>query len=79
MIPKKPPSDLIREVAGLPSAEPRTLPDTTERRGSSFLLVLLCSGGFYWLNQRQIIGVCLRAIDPLRYRPTLQVVVRRRL
>ena len=23
-------------------------PDTTERRGSSFLLAPLCSGGFYW-------------------------------
>jgi hypothetical protein len=33
----------------------------------------------YGLNQRRIIRVCLRAIDPLRHRPTLKAVVGRRL
>jgi hypothetical protein len=36
----------------------------------------LRSGQYHLVDQRRIVGVCLRAIDPFRSWPALQVIVR---
>jgi hypothetical protein len=36
----------------------------------------LRSGEYHLVDQRRIVGVCLRAIDPFRNWPALQVIVR---